>query len=84
MTQICHLMKSFHKKGIGCFLDMKDLYITSNSIIKLKSLLSCYSVCTWEETNTSGKDTYVKHNDDKLFYPQNIYDYEFIVGIDQS
>ena len=69
MTQICHLMKTFHKKGVGCFLDINDLFITDNNVIKLKSLFSCYSASFWEEVHSNTKEPYNKMADDKVYYP---------------
>ena len=82
MAQICHLLKTFHKKGVGCFLDIKDLYITSNNVVKLNSLFSCFSVSSWDEVSTTTKDSYAKLSDDKVFYPSNTYEYDYTLGID--
>ena len=66
MPIFCHLLKTFHKKGVGCFLDIKDLYITSNNVVKLNSLFSCFSVSSWDEVSTTTKDSYAKLSDDNV------------------
>ena len=49
MVQICHVIEILHKHNIGYFIDIQDIFITEDNVVKVKNFTSAYSCCNWDE-----------------------------------
>ena len=48
MIQICQVIEILHQSNIGFFLNIHDIYIDQNNIIKVKNLINSYHIYNWD------------------------------------
>ena len=55
MLQICQVVEILHKYNIGYFLDIDNIWVTNNNVIKVRNLTAAYSCFNWDELKGENK-----------------------------
>jgi hypothetical protein len=78
MIQLCNFLQSMHRKTIGCFLSLNNIYITKTNSIKIVNMAPCFSVCSWEEPSN---EMITRLPASEVLLPNNLERWAYVIGM---